>query len=683
MHNRSGAFKVRMLSSGLPAVRSKLVIKEITQDAIERINARSLKPVPVVDVAPPQVHNPPVIDNVARELPHLVDGVEPVNNEGDIAVAPDDEEDVVEILDEEDQHDMIIQGQMIPDFQTIEEHLADRPRRAVRVDYKRLNTTGHVANKVGYVVGIEQLREKHGTKVDDAIREELTQIIDLQVFEMVHRKDIPADKRVLRSFLLLSEKHTAAGVFDRVKGRLVANGAQQTDVLWEDTSSPTASTSTLFILCAIAAKRGYYVATADVKNAYLHARMPEDTCIYMKLSQKVTKILVEHWPQYKVYLDSSMGMYVRLRGALYGCKEAALMWYLTVSKVLIDQGFLVCSVDKCLFTDMEKQVFIVLYVDDLFVVSKNEREISKIFNSLEEKFGVMKKKMGNHQEYLGMVLDFGNGKCKLDMSAYVSDTLADWAYSLSRSVPLPASQNLFQCTDGPDRLVEKQSKLFHSIVAKLLYLAKRGRPDLMLAVAFLATRVTCSTTEDWSKLQKLMKYMDQTKDRVVYIGSNSKSYLYAYVDASYGVHKDSKSHTGVFMSLGFGPVYTQSKKQSIIARSSFEAEIIAVSDALSIALWHNQVLVSLGEHSKIVLLQDNQGVVDVLRSGIISGTHSKHIAVRFNWLLELIKTVEILVKWIPTERMIADTFTKPLGGVTFEKFLAYVIGKKDVESEEI
>jgi ribonuclease HI len=219
-------------------------------------------------------------------------------------------------------------------------------------------------------------------------------------------------------------------------------------------------------------------------------------------------------------------------------------------------------------------------------------------------------------------------------------------------------------------------------VAKLLYLAKRGRPDLMLAVAFLATRVTCATNEDFNKLSKLIKYMEATKERVLFIGANDHSILYCYVDASFGVHKDTKSHTGIFMSLGYGPVYTQSKKQSIIARSSFEAEIIAVSDALSIALWHNQVLISLGESSKIVLLQDNQGVVDVLRSGIINGTHSKHIAVRFNWLLELISSVNIKVKWIPTENMIADTFTKPLGGVTFEKFLVFVLGKKECDTEE-
>jgi hypothetical protein len=659
MHNRNGALKVRMLASGLSAVRSKVVAKEITQDVIERINARSLIPVPVVDVAPPQVHNPQVVENVARDLPHLVDPDVAAVGDDDPEEMREDAEDLegIEIVDEEVQNDLILQGRMVPDFNNIEEHLADRPRRAVRVDYKRLNATGHVVHKLGYVVNVVKLREKHGDKVDEAIKEELTQIVNLKVFQMIHRRDIPAEhqKSILRSFLLLSEKHTAAGDFDRVKGRLVANGAQQVDVMWEDTSSPTASTSTLFMVCAIAAKRAYNVATADVKNAYLHARLPESTRIYMKLSDKVTHVLVSNWPEYKTFLDSNNGMYVRLRGALYGCKEAALMWYLTISKELMGLGFQVCSVDKCLFIDLANEVFVVLYVDDLFVSAKNNSDINRVFTALENKFGRMKQKLGNQQEYLGMVLIFNEHKCKLDMTAYVRDVVEDWIYLVKRHISLPAGQDLFLCTEGAISLDDKQAKVFHSVVAKLLYLAKRGRPDLMLAVAFLATRVTCATNEDFNKLSKLIKYMEATKERVLFIGANDHSILYCYVDASFGVHKDTKSHTGIFMSLGYGPVYTQSKKQSIIARSSFEAEIIAVSDALSIALWHNQVLISLGESSKIVLLQDNQGVLDVLRSGIINGTHSKHIAVRFNWLLELISSVNIKVKWIPTENMIADT----------------------------
>jgi hypothetical protein len=39
-------------------------------------------------------------------------------------------------------------------------------------------------------------------------------------------------------------------------------------------------------------------------------------------------------------------------------------------------------------------------------------------------------------------------------------------------------------------------------VAKLLYLAKRGRPDILLDVNFLSTRVTI---EDWGKLDRIIK----------------------------------------------------------------------------------------------------------------------------------------------------------------------------------
>ena len=54
--------------------------------------------------------------------------------------------------------------------------------------------------------------------------------------------------------------------------------------------------------------------------------------------------------------------------------------------------------------------------------------------------------------------------------------------------------------------------------------------------------------------------------------------LQAYSDASYGIHADAKSHTGLYLTLGRGPILCKSYKQKSVTKSSCEAEILALSD---------------------------------------------------------------------------------------------------------
>jgi hypothetical protein len=67
-----------------------------------------------------------------------------------------------------------------------------------------------------------------------------------------------------------------------------------------------------------------------------------------------------------------------------------------------------------------------------------------------------------------------------------------------------------------------------------LYLAKRGRPDIMPCIAFLTTRVKNPTEEDWSKLILLLQFLKNTKDDVLRLKMNDNCIVKWYLDASFG-----------------------------------------------------------------------------------------------------------------------------------------------------
>ena len=74
---------------------------------------------------------------------------------------------------------------------------------------------------------------------------------------------------------------------------------------------------------------------------------------------------------------------------------------------------------------------------------------------------------------------------------------------------------------------------------------------------------------------------------------------HAYVDASYGVHADAKSHTGGIISIGRGATYVKSSKQKLVSKSSTEAELIGLSDMTSNIIWHRDFLLHQGYHIRV------------------------------------------------------------------------------------
>ncbi len=115
---------------------------------------------------------------------------------------------------------------------------------------------------------------------------------------------------------------------------------------------------------------------------------------------------------------------------------------------------------------------------------------------------------------------------------------------------------------------------------KLLYLAKRARPDILTVSIFLCTRVQNATEEDKEKLMRELGYLKNTQYEVLMLRASTEGKITAYVDAAFAIHQDSKSHTGVIVYVGETIVYVSSKKQKCMSKSPTEAELIGLTDNL-------------------------------------------------------------------------------------------------------
>jgi hypothetical protein len=176
---------------------------------------------------------------------------------------------------------------------------------------------------------------------------------------------------------------------------------------------------------------------------------------------------------------------------------------------------------------------------------------------------------------------------------------------------------MFELHEESPLLIQSEKENFHSVVAKLLYIAKRGRPDILTAVNFLTSRVLRSNQEDAKKLKRICDYLNTTSGYKLKLECNLKvPTIECWIDASFAVHKDRKSVTGVAIMIGNACVYASSVKQKIVTKSSTEAELVAASDGLSYGLWVRNFMQYLGYTAlPIKLMQDNKSAIIMAEKG--------------------------------------------------------------------
>ena len=120
---------------------------------------------------------------------------------------------------------------------------------------------------------------------------------------------------------------------------------------------------------------------------------------------------------------------------------------------------------------------------------------------------------------------------------------------------------------------------------KSLFLCKRGRPDIQTALAFLCNRVREPDEDDYKKLRKMLQYLRATRRLYLTLKAYDLRVIKWWVDASYAVHPDMRSHTGGTMAVGKGGVYSTSTRQKLNTNSSTEAELVGADNLMPQFLW--------------------------------------------------------------------------------------------------
>ena len=322
-----------------------------------------------------------------------------------------------------------------------------------------------------------------------------------------------------------------------------------------------------------------------------------------------------------------------------------------------------------------KQCTIGWHVDDLKISHVDEEVVEEIIRGLNGRYGKetpISVHRGPVQEYLGMTIDYRvKGKVSFSMPQYIEDLLVECPESIMKGTSAtPALNYLFQTNENAEKLSAMDAVLYHHLVAKLLYLGKQTRPDLLTAISFLCTRIQSPDVDENKKLGRCLRYLRDTKHLSLTLEADRMTVIQWWVDTSFATHPNCRSHTGATLSFGKGSVYSMSSKQKLNTQSSTEAELVGINDVLSMILWTRLFLEAQGYHvTDNVLHQDNESTIKLARNCRCSSSkQTRHIEVRYYFITDHIDRDRVQVSYCPTGDMLADYFSKPLQGSLFRKF---------------
>ncbi|GKB38125.1 putative RNA-directed DNA polymerase [Tanacetum coccineum] len=434
------------------------------------------------------------------------------------------------------------------------------------------------------------------------------------------------------------------GEVERYKARLVAKGFTQIKgVDYYDTFAPVAKLVTIRTLLTVAVKRDWIIYRLDVNNAFLHGDMDEE--VYMKIPQG--------------FSNDNETRVCRLRKSLYELKQASRNWYHKFTTFLRSLNFRQSKADHSLFIYEAGSIMVVvlIYVDDVIITGNNLTKIQETKKQLNDEFSI--KDLGLLKYFLGIEVAKTKDGLVLSQRKYTLDILENSGKMGCKLSAFPIEQGLK--LDKGESESRVNASQYRRLIGRLLYL-QATRPDITYSVNILSQFVADPRNNHLEAANCVLGYLKATPGQGILISGAGDPVLTAYCDSDWlGCPYTRRSRTGYMLLLGGTPVSWKTKKQSLVSRSSAEAEYRAMASTVSEIIWVRWLLSELHVHNPLAtpLFCDNQAARHIANNPVFH-ERTKHVEMDCYFVRERVESKEIIPMKISSKMQIADLLTKGL-----------------------
>lgn len=324
---------------------------------------------------------------------------------------------------------------------------------------------------------------------ETAMETEMTSLRENHVWDLVK---LPAGKRTVGSKWVYKVKTGADGSAQRYKARLVAQGfTQQYGTDFDETFCPVVRQESLRLLMAMSVKHGLSLHQVDVTTAFLNGTLEDE--VYMQQPKGFECLGKEEFV-------------CKLNKSIYGLKQSPRCWNSTLDSYLKELQFTQTASDPCIYYRKTENdmMFIGVYVDDLILAAKSEKQLKQVKESLSNKFDI--KDLGELKYFLGMKVEQNkeSGSMWIGQPAYTENLLKRLGMQDSKptSTPVEVSSKLQPATSQAEPVNQTE---YQSAIGGLMYLAVSTRPDIAFAVNNLARFNSKPQKEHWIALKRILR----------------------------------------------------------------------------------------------------------------------------------------------------------------------------------
>ena len=510
----------------------------------------------------------------------------------------------------------------------------------------------------------KEITQRHDKDAwNQAIISEITGLFKLKAFHLIKCK--PEDRTVHNPKWVFNKKTDQHGNLERYKARLTIaawNALQGLDYF--ESYAPVVARDTIRMCFALAALRKYHLRQFDTPLAYLNGSL--DTPAYMKIPPGLH--LVKHLldkDSLALFESGDPNVICEVTKPLYGLPQSGKCWYDELSSKLAEIGFKPSTGDPALFIKRTDHgvVIILAYVDDLCAMASRVSDLDELEATMYKHWAT--KSFSTPKWYLKMEVNCTPGRISMNQTQYITKIIEQFGMAQASPSPVPCIQTDFVPTDQDTPYTGDDYK---SLLGSLLYISNGTRPDISYAVCLCARYASAPLTRHYRALRRILKYLLGTKHLGLVYSATDFS-LNTYADSSYADDaNDKKSTSGRTILIDGGPISWSSEKQKCVATSTAEAEYMSLGAAAKDVVWTRNLLNEIDElpPGPSLIYQDNTASISMATNVKVS-SKSKHIQVRHHFVRDLINDKIIYLEHMPTEHMIADILTKPLGRVAFER----------------
>ena len=409
--------------------------------------------------------------------------------------------------------------------------------------------------------------------------------------------------------------------------------------------------------------KNFVVMSNDIKRAYFYA--PATRPIFVEIPEEDRN-------------EEDDGLVGQLNLSLYGTRDAALNWSKTYSDFLVSIGFRKGKASPCNFCHSQKAISVTVHGDD-FTSTGTEIDLRWLDGQLKSKFEVKTDYLGpgkshsqqlrvlnrvltwsgDHiayepdQRHAELLISAMNVQSAVSTPGVREETIAASAPNVTAVkktyIPPKITEddnleqlNAFaQClkvniNEGKTVLPADEASQYRALAARANYLAL-DRPDIQYAVKEAARRMATPTGEDWTLLKRIARYLVGAPRAVTkYYWQELPDKIDTYVDSDWAACRSTgRSTSGGAMTLGYHTIKTWSTTQAVVAMSSGEAELYALTKGAAQTLGLISLAKDLGYNFNGKVNSDANAALGIIqREGL---GKLRHIRVQYLWIQDRIR----------------------------------------------